>query len=612
MASSTTAKVRASKPQALNATAILSALRAEQKAATEGIAFKAVSTRRSDALLVVELEPLRNSRGSTPLDESLEGARAAWFDDNDGRGEVVVVDSDRAEIALRYVQGAAPVADQTVWLYPIDFLGPLIDLWARDDVQRRSLSVLKRKPDPPIAALKPASPAFSRLRTAQVEALSLPLHPVSTVIGPPGTGKTTTVGALTANLLRRFPDSRVLVVGPTNVAVDTALISVDDWLGEIGREDIKPTLKRIGSRFDIRKYGGRDHLLASGLYQASMEVALIELEEPLKSDMAAYVAWKDRLDAARAKLKTDVLTVASSARVVAMTTASLARYFDEISASKWHFVIADEASQIMLPAAITAASIARNVLFAGDPHQLAPIVKSADPDVQRALSGTAFEHFPQAKSVFLDEQSRMAHAICDVVSTTFYDSRLKVCPKARKDPQWRKDRDPWFVDGRVVPRVMVDDRAGDGQWSAKYNGMIRFQSAQIVEALVCALLGSYVTEDEMLILTPFRAQRALLRSMLRRYGQRGLKVSTVHRSQGSESKIVIFDPVDGGGSFLNSDTGRRLINVAASRAQAHLLLTVGPKDLTNPYLAAIQRRSKLLWDKPGQYATPFRVSLVRG
>lgn len=589
---------------------ILSALEAERAAATRGAAFKALSARRVGGLIVLELEPRRDGRGSTALDESLEGARAVWFGNDAGRGEVVVVDPEKGEVALRFVQGELPPPDETIRLFPHDFLSPLIDLWRDPGAQQRAMRVLARTGEKPIKAPSSLPSGFAVLRDMQTEAVQVGLYSAGLIIGPPGTGKTFTVGALVANLLRRFPEARLLVTGPTNVAVDTALRAADDWLLRIGRDDIRPTMKRIGSRFDPKSYGDCEHLLAPGLYEASVEIAMLELEEPTKADIERYVAWKEKLEAARAKLSTDVTVLAKASRVVALTTSSLFHHYAAIrEAGPWHFVVADEASQIMLPAALMAAGAGGYVTFSGDPHQLAPIVKSDAPEVQATLGTTAFEALPSTKQVFLNEQSRMTHAVCDVVSSVFYEGRLRVCGKALRDPDWKKVRAPWFLNGREVPRVMVDERGGAATWSQKYNGLIRFESAKIVEALVNELLGSYVSADEMLVLTPFRAQRALLKAMLKRDGTRGVRISTVHRSQGSESKIVIFDPVDGGGSFLNSETGRRLINVAASRAQAHLILTVGPKDMTNPYLRAIQRRASKLWDRPGAYATPLRVRL---
>ncbi len=114
---------------------------------------------------------------------------------------------------------------------------------------------------------------------------------------------------------------------------------------------------------------------------------------------------------------------------------------------------------------------------------------------------------------------------------------------------------------------------------------------------------------EAVLADPFRAQRALIRTMLKRDAARQIRVSTVHRSQGSESKIVIFDPVDAGGSFLNSSSGRRLINVAASRAQAHLIVVANDKDLQNPWIKTMHGRARALWHRAGSYAEPLHVKL---
>jgi DNA replication ATP-dependent helicase Dna2 len=100
----------------------------------------------------------------------------------------------------------------------------------------------------------------------------------------------------------------------------------------------------------------------------------------------------------------------------------------------------------------------------------------------------------------------------------------------------------------------------------------------------------------VIVLTPFRAQRALLHQRLSLRQLRGVKVSTVHRSQGSEAQVVIFDPVDGASDFLRSAESLRLINVAFSRAQAKLLLVLSPGDLGNPLFAQIANRQRLAGD----------------
>ncbi|WP_420326218.1 DEAD/DEAH box helicase [Mameliella sp.] len=587
---------------------IISALKSERAAAQVGLVFKVLSTRRQGELALITAEPVRDGRRSSALDESLEDSKAVWFGDLPGRGKVVAVDPDRGELALKYVSGPLPEVDSRLTLYPEDFLTPLIELWDTPCHLKKAAKLLKRAKAPAAFESKPLPAEFNQLRERQSEAVSLPLSRVGLLHGPPGTGKTYTIGGMIAYLLTRFPDCKILVSGPTNTAVDSALLSADDWLQKIGREDLRETMKRIGSRFETGKFSERDHLLPSGVYAASVEVGLLESEEPSKTDIEKYVIWKEKLADARKRLKVDIAYTCSQSRLIAITTNSFFRHFDDIPKG-WHFALADEASQIPLPAALMVASKAHCVTFAGDPKQLAPIVQTDDISAETILGKTAFDVFKEAPSVFLNEQSRMCQGVCDVVSHTFYDDQLIVCQKAARDAAWKKDRSPWFLNGREMPRVMVDDRAGEATWSKKYNGKIRYQSAEIIAAMIDELLGSYAEPDDIMILTPFRAQRALIRGMLGRGGRRNIKVSTVHRAQGSEKKIVIFDPVDAGSSFLNSDTGRRLINVAASRAQAHFVLLAGPADMRNRFITRIAERSRAIWDRRGDYASPLRVRL---
>jgi len=599
---------------------VIDALEKERAAAQRGLPFKVVSTRQQSKLAIFEVEPIREGPFSSALDESLEGARAIWCVHGENRGEVVVVYPERGELVLRFVSGTLPGPDTQTTLYPLDFLSPLIGLWRSERTARRAMSVLGRAGSEPIRAPKKLSAEYSALRIRQADAVALPVNRIGLLEGPPGTGKTFTIGAMIANLLCRFRNSRLLVTGPTNTAVDEALISADDWLQRLGRADLAGHMKRLGSRFDPKRYQDRDHLLAPGIHEASLEITMLELEEPSKQDIEAYVAWKENLEAARTKLKTDVAAVTARSRVVAVTTSFLFQNFDALleeneprsragAKTAWHFVIADEASQIMLPASLMAASAGACATFAGDPNQLAPIVQSSNEHARTMLEKTAFEAFNSASQVFLNEQSRMCQGICDVVSHTFYNNQLIVCRKAEANPEWQQQRSPWFLDGRELPRVLIDNRGGECKWSQKFNGKIRYESAKLIVAYVHEMLGCYADPADLLILTPFRAHRALLRSMFARDRKKEIHVSTVHRAQGSERQIVLFDPVDAGSPFLNNENGRRLVNVAASRAQAHLVITIGPSDLKNPFIWKIANRAYQYWDTPGKYWQRVRLRI---
>jgi len=85
----------------------------------------------------------------------------------------------------------------------------------------------------------------------------------------------------------------------------------------------------------------------------------------------------------------------------------------------------------------------------------------------------------------------------------------------------------------------------------------------------------------VIVLTPFRAQRALIRAMLKAGEARKVRVSTVHRAQGSEHHTVLFDPAQGDNDFLRTDDAERLINVALSRAKARLVVFLSAGDRKN-------------------------------
>lgn len=177
----------------------------------------------------------------------------------------------------------------------------------------------------------------------------------------------------------------------------------------------------------------------------------------------------------------------------------------------------------------------------------------------------------------------MAPEICSVVGKVFYADRLKVCAKVLADAKWVGERKRAQAGGRgfeVVPMKF------GGLFSQGWGGFIREESADAVINLVKLLLRR-LDPEEIQVLTPFRAQRKMIRSKAKQAGISNLRVSTVHRAQGSERKVVLFDPVQGSGSFFQGAKGRRLINVALSRAQAQAYIFLAPDDLLNPTLENI-------------------------
>jgi superfamily I DNA and/or RNA helicase len=224
-------------------------------------------------------------------------------------------------------------------------------------------------------------------------------------------------------------------------------------------------------------------------------------------------------------------------------------------------------------------------LFAGDPKQLAPIVQSDNAAAIRWLGRSIFARMNEksASTCLLNEQSRMAEPICSLVSNLFYTGRLVIAADCKGDRNWEKERELH----RVVPigsrRVHCEDIPADGKWSQKYHGPIRMESAKFICDLLAELTES-LDPSSIVVLTPFRAQRALIRVMLKKAELSRVAVSTVHRAQGSERHTVIFDPVQGDGNFLMREDGPRLVNVAISRAKARLVIVLSSGDRKNDLL----------------------------
>ena len=559
------------------------AISIEQDQAKEPMVFLVDSVSPVRGYLRLQLRKKPGRRASA-LDESFEQARAWWPGEPPGHGLVKMVDPDAGEIVLR-TSGAPPELGSTVLLYPDDFLQALRACWDAPARSAAALSVTHQ--DAAKVLPHPRLNAHLPLRTRQRDALALSGSRIGLLHRSPGTGKTYTLGANAAGLLAGTP-WRVLVTATTNAAVDQALLSIDDALMRIQRPDLRQHLVRLGAGFDAQRYRDRRHLLPATDDAAFEDLVLHQASQPSRKDVAAWITWRERERALRAKLRIDPKTAALGRRIVAATAASIFFNFDTYEVAPWNLLVVDEASQLPAAAAAMLATLADRTLFAGDPKQLPAVVQSEHPLCERYLGRTAFDVFDgKAPSVRLNEQSRMAPDICEVVSKVFYRGELVVATDKGIDAAWCKDREvPRTAAGKVRPvRVVAVDE--EAQWSSKYQGQIRYSSAIAAAAAVEMFASAGTAEEDIWVLTPFRAQRALMRNILHAKGRKLVQVSTVHRAQGGERRVVLFDPVDAASKFLNGPLGDKLINVALSRAMAHVSMFISGGDLNNPRIRQI-------------------------
>ena len=491
-----------------------------------------------------------------------EGASLRWSGAaaaTQGWGGILEVLVDGSDLIIAVEGGVEPAPGFTAQVEPVDFISPLQARWDDEAWRERMTSAVAEQLPARLLVAPPSR--FAWLRNSQRRAFNLVAHRHGFLWGPPGAGKTVTTAVLVAAWVVAHPTSRVLLIAATNPAVDQLLLATDRALADLGYDLRTPgsprcSCRRVGRQADLQRYRGvAPHLLPSS---------------PDGREPRALVQ--------------EVLT---NARMVAMTaTRALleAPYLGNLP--PFDLLVVDEASQLPLALALALLPLARRGFYAGDPAQLAPVVRARTPAAANWLGRSLFDLRavlgPPEATVLLSEQARMAAPICEYVGRLFYQGQLSVCPRAAADPHWSEVR------ARAAgerPAFEVVPVAEPGRFSRSRGGPVREASAALLVDEVRAALA-HVPVGDVLVLTPFRAQVRMVREVFKAAGLAGVSVSTVHRAQGGERLVVFFDPVLGRSAFLRGQAGARLINVACSRAQARLVLLLSAEDCKNPLLAA--------------------------
>lgn len=448
---------------------------------------------------------------------------------------------------------------------------------------------------PPAAPIPLEAERFSE---AQRIALGAALaQEVTYVWGPPGTGKTQTVGRLVHALVDR--GERVLLAAHTNVAVDNALERVlreghfssesvvrvgppGEALRGFGVElDTLAHRTLLRERPDDAKQIDRvcRELARAGAKAFALRSEAVPVGRRLRVAQEALAAMEEKPDGFVDQVSEllDLVigcerSVVERAEVVATTLTRLhtMRLFRGFQTDA---VIVDEASVASLVQCFIAGCCARKRSIAvGDFMQLPAIVSSEDPLVRKWLGQHVFASAgcdrPERDHplrVMLDEQWRMHPQISAVVSRVFYGGRLKDAPTRAR------------LGGNAVAIVdthLLQPRTELTESSSKRN----LAHADLIADLVCR-----TGETEVAVIAPYRAQVRAIREAIRRRDPDALEtgrveVFTVHRFQGRDRPLVVFDLVEAPGTecrFLDdarNPDAAKLINVALSRARDRLLV----------------------------------------
>ena len=575
------------------ASTIRNAIREELTASSRGIPFRAWDISRAGAVLHMTLTP--EGRRSV-LDETLEEGRMGWEGETTGSAEIISVLPAISIVNACLTTGRAPKEGSLVYVNPPRYLEALLSLWEDVGQAIRIVDwIFGLGNNQVISSEQVPSSAFNGLRPAQQRSFGLINWKTSFLWGPPGTGKTHTLGRLLAAYLTHTR-GRVLLLSSTNVAVDLAIVAVDDALNEL-RRATTPVCYRFGSRLDPHRFQNRKHL--TPLRSKNLVDSLRHHYEvvPDPADAALYHGWKQERDRLRGAIRKENLEFLAKARLAAMTTTLAAHDFSNLGT--FDLVVFDEASQVGKAQAATFSRLGKRALFAGDPKQLAPIAQSASPDVGTWLGQSPF-HWSSRSSLkdatcMLDEQWRMASPISRAVSDLFYQSNLRVADPLRDDSAWLRIRQPAPTSLLGTDNVVLVDTGSTPKAAYQFRGYECAESAIQIAALVVDHVLSWSIadiKDQLIVLTPYRAQRRKIEAELNSVNAPASTVSTVHRAQGSEKRIVIFDPVCPTADFVAGEEGMRLVNVAFSRAQCRLIVMLQQGWQDHPALRFLARQHR--------------------
>jgi uncharacterized protein len=361
------------------------------------------------------------------------------------------------------------------------------------------------------------------------------------VQGPPGTGKTYTGARVIVQLL--LAGKRVGVMATGHKAIHNMLHAIERYACETQ--------------------------VAPGTIVGVHKASATNTNSPYQSELAR-----------------PFITTETKAQTVQTSACNL------ISGNGWFFsrdemigeldyLFIDEAGQVSLAEAIAVAPAARNVVLLGDPGQLAQVrqgshVGNAGASVLEHILGDAATIAPD-RGILLDVSYRMHPEICAFISETSYDGRLHALPETAHNRVQSHG-----LSGCGLRAIPVE-HVGNGRESAEEAARIRDEVALLLE-------GTFVRKDEaaarltqrdILIVTPYNAQRKAIESVLRAAGFADVRVGTVDKFQGQEAPVVFYSMATSSGDDLPRNMeflfDKNRFNVAISRAQCVSVLVYSPR-----------------------------------
>ncbi len=501
-----------------------------------------------------------------------------------------------------------------------------------------------RKTDASLNTLNKLNP---KQREAVVKALNA--KDLFILQGPPGTGKTTVISEIIFQLLKRNPNTKILLTSQTHLAVDNALERLS------GQSIVKPL--RLGTNPDSFEEEGLKY------FEGNIEQwvkAPTKSKEEKTSEMNPVYMWihnivnssdktNEELQPILNKWRDGLLNLSISDKelfknkfkynVVGATcsfTGHDKKFLEKLEVQKngFDYVIFDEASKATPPELLIPLLAGRTLIVIGDHKQLPPMIEEdsfaeklkeigeeklaeeiADAEVEKSQFEKLFRNaFESNKSIIttLDTQFRMHDDIMQLINQFYLEEgglkcgldneRLDIKDFNEKQSRHHGIKVGNFLDHENhvlwINTTSLEQRSGNSFYNTGEISAIDKLLSLIKRSDGYQKLVSHFTKDEekeIGLITFYGEQKKKLRELEKRHNDLSLRINTVDKFQGMERNIVIISTVRNNekGSIGFAEKLQR-INVALSRAK-RLLIIVGNLDhfsynkLGVPYYKEIER-----------------------
>ncbi|MRX70762.1 AAA family ATPase [Bacillus lacus] len=422
-------------------------------------------------------------------------------------------------------------------------------------------------------------------------------NPVTYIWGPPGTGKTYTLARVAAN--KHLKGKRVLILSHSNHAVNVLMDETAAFL--IKRNKF--------SEGKIIRYGS-EHSGSSLQHTQLMGSSLLAVEEPtlskelqqyqeekkgLKVDLSSSFSSRDtqkllhlekRAAQVIEKLRKKEIQLLQEASIIGTTLAKSASD-PAIYEGEYDLVILDEASMAYVPQAGFAASLAKRTIICGDFKQLPPIAVSRSQLSYKWLQEDIFHASGVSQLVekgsihphlfLLKEQRRMHPDISSFTNRHIYHSLVgdhDSVASSRK-PLAQSSPFPGYAS------ILLDTNDTGQYCLTEISSGSRYNIWHLLLSLQLIMEALRHGRESIGYLSPYRIQAELMNLLLDEFFSQNtirekVLAATVHKFQGSERDIILFDSVDGdpqqrAGMLLTGKNSERLVNVAVTRSRGKFI-----------------------------------------